>query len=95
MSKEKIVLNINDLSRLRDYLHWMNINYETLRNEILHILQSREIIAISEKIDELCIVFLENKDCTTLKEIQQFIESIDIDSISLDQHLSSSIKEKK
>lgn len=76
-------LTLQENKRLRDYLRYVEINANTLSNEILQLVLNRNTIGISENIEKYCFDFLDNKEYITLVEVVEFIESLDLEDLSI------------
>lgn len=69
--------------RLKNYIKYIPHNVSTLRNEVLWVLQSKNLVGISSKIEEECIIFFSSKKLLSLDDLNNFIESLDLNKIIL------------
>jgi len=78
----KIVLDMNHLEFLRDYLRYSEmVDYEGLSLKVQTILKSMKIDFDADKVDTKCYFFLNGKQSVNLEDVSNFLTSIDITSI--------------
>ena len=80
---EKIVLNMNELRRIRDYLRYVDVDTESLTNEVLQVILNRGHTGISSNIDSHTSHFLYGRAYINLKDVTDFIEGLDLKGITL------------
>lgn len=85
MSKNKIELTLDEKYRLTDYVQYVHFDYNTLSNEIGHLLLNRNFIYSSEEIEDLCKAYIiaNGKESKILRNILKFINDIDLSRLFL------------
>lgn len=78
----KIVLDMNHLEFLRDYLRYSEtVDFENLSLKVQTVLKSLKIDFDADKVDTKCYFFLNGKQSVNLDAVSNFLTSMDINSI--------------
>lgn len=85
MSENRINLTVAEKYRLATYIEYVDFDYNTLSNEIGHLLLNRNFIYSSEEIEDLCKAYIiaNGKESKILRNILKFINDIDLSRLFL------------
>ncbi len=76
-----LILDNEDIDRLKDYLKYVNINTNTLSNHIGSILLDRGYLFCTSDLEPFCEEFLKDRTHVYTHEVEEFISSMNLDNM--------------